>query len=779
MNDYDDSDEYSSAASFRARSNTWPLNRPDLAVPNTGICIDETLPEIELEEDDLFTTNENWSTGLVDHDIMSWDPILNAQNQQVSAAAAAAAAAAASSSSSSSSSNTNQQAAATIIHHHHQPNQQLQQPHHLQQQHQPQHNHHQQDQDGLRQRQQVGHMHTQQATSAAPKHHLQQLSQHHQQPPPPPPTLQQLPQHHHHHQHHDSTIARNLLGVEQATGQVQQQSPIAPPPPIAPPQPPPPPPSSHHHQQQHHHQHHQVPHLHQQQHQTLNSSLCLDPDDPNEYHIHQLHHLRLDSSNPHAPGGDTQQGHYVSSLSPVCIQGSTANLGNDSYNNSSDHQQHNLNHHLQPLSSARYDLDQHENYDLKPQDDELQLQTTSHHHHHHHHHLNHQHQQQSHHQLHHLTSSSLDNQSSASHMLSSSLSTSGIGLSGDLEDLDYKGVDPSAILNPYDDLPQHLQDQQSELQTLQSTESVSGEAKQSNSTSASKSKLNTPRRNAWGNLSYADLISQAINSTSDKRLTLSQIYDWMVQHVPYFKDKGDSNSSAGWKNSVRHNLSLHSRFKRLQNEGTGKSSWWTINPEANVGKCARRRAASMEASKYEKKRGRAKKRAEAIRQGLVSYPSLTNSSLNGSASTLEQQQQAQSSNQFQNPDTQPQPQEPSQQQQHVQPLDQFAGQHPAVPPTSSQLQAQPQQQTLDQYGPDQPSQQQQAHLQQLQQLDGHNSTDQSNNLHEQQQQQQPGLYMAASQTNSQYEDKNDNMLQQPHQHQQSQYYYQFEVSTAL
>uniref|UniRef100_A0A8B9JZ60 Fork-head domain-containing protein n=1 Tax=Astyanax mexicanus TaxID=7994 RepID=A0A8B9JZ60_ASTMX len=56
------------------------------------------------------------------------------------------------------------------------------------------------------------------------------------------------------------------------------------------------------------------------------------------------------------------------------------------------------------------------------------------------------------------------------------------------------------------------------------------------------------RRNAWGNLSYADLITKAIESTPDKRLTLSQIYDWMVRSVPYFKDKGDSNSSAGWKN---------------------------------------------------------------------------------------------------------------------------------------------------------------------------------------------------------------------------------------
>ncbi|XP_022081651.1 forkhead box protein O3-like [Acanthaster planci] len=121
---------------------------------------------------------------------------------------------------------------------------------------------------------------------------------------------------------------------------------------------------------------------------------------------------------------------------------------------------------------------------------------------------------------------------------------------------------------------------------------------------------NCSRRNAWGNLSYADLITKAIQSAPEQRLTLSQIYDWMVKNVPFFKDKGDSNSSAGWKNSIRHNLSLHSRFVRVQNEGTGKSSWWMINPDAKPGKSSRRRASSMDTNnpKWEKKRGRAKKK---------------------------------------------------------------------------------------------------------------------------------------------------------------------------
>lgn len=147
-----------------------------------------------------------------------------------------------------------------------------------------------------------------------------------------------------------------------------------------------------------------------------------------------------------------------------------------------------------------------------------------------------------------------------------------------------------------------------------SDESASGDGQKTDNLGL-KTKSSS-RRNAWGNLSYADLITKAIQNSPEQRLTLSQIYDWMVQNVPYFKDKGDSTSSAGWKNSIRHNLSLHNRFMRIQNEGTGKSSWWVLNPDAKPGKTQRRRAGSMETKSYEKKRGRVKKKVEAIRAGL-------------------------------------------------------------------------------------------------------------------------------------------------------------------
>nr|KAF6492084.1 forkhead box O4 [Molossus molossus] len=107
---------------------------------------------------------------------------------------------------------------------------------------------------------------------------------------------------------------------------------------------------------------------------------------------------------------------------------------------------------------------------------------------------------------------------------------------------------------------------------------------------------------------------KAIESAPEKRLTLAQIYEWMVRTVPYFKDKGDSNSSAGWKNSIRHNLSLHSKFIKVHNEATGKSSWWMLNPDGGKsGKAPRRRAASMDSSsKLLRGRSKAPKKKPAV-----------------------------------------------------------------------------------------------------------------------------------------------------------------------
>lgn len=76
------------------------------------------------------------------------------------------------------------------------------------------------------------------------------------------------------------------------------------------------------------------------------------------------------------------------------------------------------------------------------------------------------------------------------------------------------------------------------------------------------------------NFSYAALISQALINSSDNRLTLKEIYNYISTNYPEFTAR-----KKGWQNSIRHNLSLNKAFfKEPKLKGTpGKGSYWSIN----------------------------------------------------------------------------------------------------------------------------------------------------------------------------------------------------------
>nr|XP_012219759.1 PREDICTED: forkhead box protein D2 [Linepithema humile] len=73
--------------------------------------------------------------------------------------------------------------------------------------------------------------------------------------------------------------------------------------------------------------------------------------------------------------------------------------------------------------------------------------------------------------------------------------------------------------------------------------------------------------------SYIGLIAMAILSSPEKKLVLSDIYQHILEHYPYFRTRGP-----GWRNSIRHNLSLNDCFVKSGRSANGKGHYWAIHP---------------------------------------------------------------------------------------------------------------------------------------------------------------------------------------------------------
>lgn len=94
----------------------------------------------------------------------------------------------------------------------------------------------------------------------------------------------------------------------------------------------------------------------------------------------------------------------------------------------------------------------------------------------------------------------------------------------------------------------------------------------------------TPEQLAKPQANYVTLIHEALSNSPTGQMSLPQIYRAIQRRYPFFVLKCNTN---GWQSSVRHNLSQHHAFKKIERDGKG---WmWGIVDGVSIEKEKKRR----------------------------------------------------------------------------------------------------------------------------------------------------------------------------------------------